>query len=264
MWVGLINIPRDYLLPLKIKLYLSYKYSFVKATTVKTQISDGMAMKKIAGNKVLTFDCYGTLIDWDKGIREFFKEILPDKNQQLIEEIIKRWETVQFHLIQGKYLPYEELQNKSFAQTFSEFNLSIRVNLGKKLLEKIPFWSSFPDVYPVLSQLKNRYKLVLISNGPLSILKANVQNMGIEFDKIISAEQIKAYKPSLEVFQYALKKLKTKVTEILHIAAGYKYDIIPAEILGIKTVWVNRKGIPPLGDIIPDDEITKLVDLYNL
>ena len=214
--------------------------------------------------KVITFDCYGTLIDWDKGIKGFFKEILPDKNQQLIDNIIKRWETIQFQLIQGKYLPYEELQNRSFAQTFSQFNISNKYNLGKKLLEKIPFWNSFPDVYPVLSPLENRYKLVLISNGPLSILKANAQNMGIEFDEIISAEQIKAYKPSLEVFQYSLKKLNTKVTEILHIAAGYKYDVIPAETLGITTVWVNRKGILPPGDIIPDYEITKLVDLHQI
>ncbi len=165
---------------------------------------------------------------------------------------------------QGKYLPYKELQNKSFTWVFREHNVTAQFDVGKSFLEKISSWKPFPDVYPVLSQLKRHYKLVLISNGTAEILKKNAKKMKIEFDKIISAESIGAYKPSVDVFRYALKQLRIPISELLHIAAGYKYDIIPAKTLGIKTVWVKRKKMTQPGKISPDYEVTNLTPLSRI
>lgn len=211
--------------------------------------------------KFVTFDCFGTLVDWDTGIKAFLEEILPQKNQNHTASIIKRWETIQLKLVKGKYAPYKNLQKKSFMQTFHEFNIPIKPRLDDKFLATISNLEPFPDVHPVLSKLKNSYKLVLVSNGPLSILKKNIKKMRIKFDKIISAELIGAYKPSLDVFRYVLKQLNCPLSEILHVAAGYKYDVIPAKALGIKTIWVNRKQIPYSGKVSPDYEIINLTKL---
>ena len=221
-------------------------------------------MKKSNDIKIISFDCYGTLIDWDRGIREFFVEILSDKNQKLIDKIIKRWEIIQFHLIKEKHLSYEELLNKSFTQTFGELDLYIKANLGKKLLDKIVDFNSFSDVFPVLSYLKKHYKLVIISNGPYKILTKNAQRMGIKFDQIISGEKIGFYKPATEVFQNALKQMNISASHILHVAAGYKYDVIPAKTLGIKIIWVNRKKIKIQEDIAPDYEMSDLTSLPSI
>lgn len=212
--------------------------------------------------KFVTFDCFGTLVDWDTGIKNFLEGILPRKNQSHIGSIIKRWEVNQLKLVQGKYAPYKDLQKKSFTQTFNELNIiPIKDRLDEQFLATISKLEPFPDVYPVLSKLKNSFKLVLVSNGLLSILRKNVKKMGIKFDKIISAELIGAYKPSLDVFRYVLKQLNCPSSEILHVAAGYKYDVIPAKTLGIRTIWVNRKQIPYPGKVSPDCEIRDLTKL---
>lgn len=212
----------------------------------------------------ITFDCYGTLIDWDKGIRAFFKELLPDKDDRFLQKIIKHWEAIQFQLIQEKYIPYDQLQNASFIQTLREFNIPLVGNPGKRLMNKIPTWQPFADVYPVLSKLKNNFKLSLISNGSLSILNKSAKKMRIKFDKILSAELIHSYKPDTNFFQCALKKLNRPVSEIIHVAAGYSYDIIPAKKIGLKTVWVNRSKVMLPGKILPDYEIPTLNHLIDI
>lgn len=211
--------------------------------------------------KVITFDCYGTLINWDSGTYDFFRKILPLEDKNYILNLIKRWEDIQFQLIQAQYIPYEKIQQISFAKTLHEFNISKRFNLSQEFLRAIPKWSPFPDVYPVLSLLKNYFRLVLVSNSPPSILKNNAKSMNIRFNKIISAKLIQTYKPSPDVFRYVLKQLNVSTSEIIHVAAGYKYDVIPAKTLGIKTVWVNRKEIVRPEGILPDHEISKLTSL---
>ncbi|MBI2012257.1 haloacid dehalogenase type II [Candidatus Daviesbacteria bacterium] len=211
--------------------------------------------------KAISFDCYGTLIDWDSGTYDFFRKILPLEDKERILNIIKRWEAIQFQLIQKQYMPYNKIQEISLIKTLHKFNLFPGNNLGKKFLEQVPKWKPFTDVYPILSKLKNSYKLILVSNGPLSILKKNTKKMGIKFDKIISAESIRAYKPNTDVFRYLLRQLNYPLSEILHVATGYKYDVIPAKALGIKTIWVNRKQILYPGTVSPDYEIINLTKL---
>lgn len=212
--------------------------------------------------KIITFDCYGTLIDWDKGIEQFFRDIFPTTEPSKLELLQKKWETIEFDFL-GKYMPYVELHEKSFSQLFKVAKMPAKKNLGKLLTDRIYSWDAFPEVHAVLGKLKKTYKLALISNGPTELLEANAKKMGIDFDYIISAENMKAYKPSFKIFQYASKKIGHPFLEILHIAAGYKYDVIPATRLGLSVIWINRKNITPTG-IKPDFEINYLGELTKL
>ena len=221
-------------------------------------------MQLLINKKILTFDCYGTLIDWDSGIQAFLKMELSDFSLEQIEELRKKWEEIQFSLILGPYIPYEDLLQESFQKTFATFGYAYKKNLGKKLVKKITAWKPFPDDHTILSELQKRYQLAIISNGPQAILKKNALAMNIHFDKILSAEQIQAYKPSYRIFHYALDALGRPKNEILHIAAGYKYDILPTNALGITNVWINRKREPLPTTITPDYEVFDLFGLKQL
>lgn len=233
-------------------------------TRVYTKVIYTFRMKSLFDKKILTFDCYGTLIDWDSGIQAFLKKELSDFSLEQIEELRKKWEEIQFSLIMGSYIPYEDLLQESFQKTVATFGYADKKYLGKKLVEKITTWKPFPDVYIVISELKKRYQLAIISNGPREILKKNAMAMKIHFDKILSAEQIQAYKPSYRIFHYALDALGRAKNEILHIAAGYKYDILPTNALGITNVWINRKREPLPTTITPDYEVFDLFGLKQL
>ena len=208
----------------------------------------------------LTFDCYGTLIDWDNGIKSFFTEIFPEKDSKYINGAIKLWESIQLQQIQKGYVPYQQLQRTCFNLLFNNLSVKIKDDISYLLLKRISTWSPFPDAYFVLNQLKNHFRLVVISNGPKLILRKNIKNLNIEFNNVISGESLKDYKPSLKVFTESLKRLGVSASEVLHVAAGYKYDIIPASALGIKTVWINRKKID-LKESVASYKISSLKEL---
>lgn len=212
--------------------------------------------------KIITFDCYGTLIDWDKGIEQFFRDIFPKREIVELELLQKKWETMEFDLL-GSYVPYAELHQKSFFQLLKAEKMPTKKNLGKLLTDRIYSWKAFPEVHTVLEKLKKIYKLALISNGSTGLLESNIRSIGIDFDYIISAQDMKAYKPSLKVFQYASRKIGCPFSEILHVAAGYKYDVVPAVQLGLSVIWVNRKNLTPSG-VKPDFEISNLNQLIKL
>ncbi len=206
--------------------------------------------------KVVTFDCYGTLMDWDKTVKDFFWEILPQFNSERLLEIQKKWEDIQFQLIQEKYRPYEELQNESFARVLNFFGISSRRSLGRDFLNRLLSCEPFSDVLPLLYKLKKHFRLALISNGPFSFLQQHVKQIGVEFDHIISAELVHAYKPHQSIFHEPSES-------VLHVAAGYKYDVIPVKNLGWNVVWLNRRNELRPGDISSDFEISTLNQFFD-
>ncbi len=156
--------------------------------------------------KVLTFDCYGTLIDWESGILAALKPLLS---------------------VHGHNLDDEQL-----LQLFIEFEAEIQKG----------DWSPFPDTVAALKALKNKFKLAIISNIDDNLFAFSAQHLEIEFDSIITAEQVKSYKPSLKNFKDAIDRIGIPPEQILHVACSIYHDIVPAQSLGISTVWVNRRA----------------------
>lgn len=223
---------------------------------------------------VLTFDCYGTLIDWETGILRALKPLLSDYGVTLDdEEILQVFAEIESSVEAGEYVSYREVLRR-VVQGFgvrlgfqpAEYELNgLASSLGQ--------WQPFPDTAAALQTLGRKYRLAVISNIDDELFAVTAQHFPVEFDWVITAEQARAYKPSRKVFEYALRKLAVPRDQILHIAQSLYHDIAPASAMGIATVWVNRRkggsgsGATLPAQAAPDLEVSDLgawVELMGL
>ncbi|MFA0761369.1 MAG: hypothetical protein HZLCBSQH_001475 [Candidatus Fervidibacterota bacterium] len=213
----------------------------------------------------VTFDCYGTLIDWDEGIRTFLSDLLNRKGVRAdLDALHRRWEAIQFDLIQQTYRPYMDILRLSLEVTLKEFGIPYSPEDGDAFAASMPTWRPFPDVPPTLRELKRYAHLAIISNTDNDILRESVKLMGAEFDALITAEDAKVYKPNPRIFEFALRRLNEAPERILHVAFGFKYDLAPAKQVGMTTCWLNRTGEPMPEGTKPDFVIGALSEVLTL
>lgn len=194
--------------------------------------------------KAITFDCYGTLIDWEKGVQNFFGDILSRHGISNVDVVAlqRHWENIQFDYIQDQYLPYKEVLRNTMSMAFRDYDYPCTPEECVEFSESMGKWQAFPDTKEALLELKKYTKIALITNTDDAIISETVTHIGVEFDEIITAEQAGAYKANHEGFYLALERLGLDKSEILHAGFGFKYDIVPATELEIKSCWVNRYG----------------------
>ncbi len=194
--------------------------------------------------KAITFDCYGTLIDWESEIQHFFAESLDSKGLGYVapRTLQEEWEEIQFSYIQEQYRPYRQVLRDTLRMVFDRYHIPTDKAEAEEFADSMGYWKPFPDTRDAILELQKLVKVVLITNTDDSVIARTEQTIGVKFDDIITAEQAGAYKPSLEGFQLARKRLGLKVSQIWHAGFGFKYDIVPAKKLGYTTVWVNRQG----------------------
>jgi 2-haloalkanoic acid dehalogenase type II len=194
--------------------------------------------------RVATFDCYGTLVDWEGGVAAFLYDLALRHGEQRLEPgsaLRERWEAIQFELIQGLYRPYREVLAESLRHWMNERGYRWDPAEGEALLRSMRSWQPFPDTRPALRQARAAgLRLVIISNTDRDIIEHTLRHLEVPFDEVITAQDCQAYKPSLEVFRQALARLGEQPERVLHVAFGFKYDIGPAQSLGCQTAWVNR------------------------
>jgi 2-haloacid dehalogenase len=190
--------------------------------------------------EVLTFDCYGTLIDWEKGVLEALQPVLSTYQIQLSEnEILELFARFESELEQGEYRKYKDVLRgvvQKFGEQFGFTPSSTELNA---LAHSIKDWQPFSDTVAALKTLKQRFKLAIISNVDDDLFAFSAQHLQVEFDEVVTAEQVKSYKPSVENFRVAIARLASD--KILHVAGSIYHDIIPASSLDLSTVWVNRR-----------------------
>ena len=194
--------------------------------------------------KAITFDCYGTLIDWESEIRRFFAESMDLKGLGYVspQTLQEEWEEIQFRYIQEKYRPYRQVLRDTLRMVFNNYDIPTSNEECEEFAEAMGYWKPFPDTRDAILELQKLLKVVLITNTDDRIIHETEQTIGVKFDDIITAEQAGAYKPSHKGFLLARKRLGLDVSEIWHAGFGFKYDIVPATELGYTTVWVNRQG----------------------
>ncbi len=194
--------------------------------------------------KAITFDCYGTLIDWESEIQQFFAERLAAKHVEGVDvhALQHYWEEVQFEYIQQAYRPYRQVLRDTMKMAFEYFHLPYDEDDVEAFAASMGTWKPFPDTRSALLELQKLVKIMLITNTDDAIIAETVRTIGVNFDDIITAEQARAYKPSYKGFQLARERLGLPISDIWHAGFGFKYDIVPATELGYTTVWVNRQG----------------------
>ncbi len=206
--------------------------------------------------RVATFDCYGTLVDWEGGLATFLYEIAleneeqPEQNGHALRE---RWEAIQFDLIQGGYRPYKEVLAESLRRWMAERGYPWDAATGEALARAMRSWQPFPDTIPALTQARQGgLRLVILSNTDNEIIAQTLRHLEVPFEAVVTAEDCGSYKPSLNNFERLLQRVDEAPDRVLHVAFGFKYDIGPAQRLGMGTAWINRKVEPAPGEERPD------------
>ena len=194
--------------------------------------------------KAITFDCYGTLIDWERAIQQFFAESMDMKGYGNVDPrtLQTEWEEIQFHYIQEQYRPYRQVLRDTLRMVFNNYSIPSNDEEADEFAESMGYWKPFPDTRDVILELQKLVKVVLITNTDDAIIAETERTIGVKFDEIITAEQAGMYKPGLDGFHLARNRLGLKVSQIWHAGFGFKYDIVPAKKLGYTTVWVNRQA----------------------
>ena len=210
----------------------------------------------------ITFDCYGTLIDWGGGVRKAFRE-LARANAEEAEELSSIWEKLQWEMIQQPYSTYAQIMNSSFREALDEFGISCAPHTADAFVESLARWEPFPDVNPALSMLSRRYKLAIISNIDRDLLGRTLRHFPIRFDALITAEDAGFYKPRPEIFRYALGKLMSAPVEIAHVSFSPEYDLVPASGLGFRLIYLNRDQLPA-PEVQLEAEIRQAGELIDL
>ncbi len=200
--------------------------------------------------KVITMDCYGTLIDWESGIWDALQPLLlqnkrRDITRQIALEAYAVIESGQQAQTPGMIYP-QILQNvhTTFAR---QFNLETTDDLNQAFGNAVAHWPAFPDAADALRRLQQHFKLVILSNIDNESFAASNRKLGVTFDAIYTAQDMGAYKPTPANFDYMLKKLEAEHDihpgEILHTAQSLFHDHVPAKKIGLSCVWIDRQDL---------------------
>jgi 2-haloacid dehalogenase len=193
---------------------------------------------------VATFDCYGTLIDWEGGVGSFLYELARghEPDPPPARELRERWEALQFDRLQGEWRSYRDVLADSLAAWAGERGYRFNEHDGERLARSMESWQPFPDTVPALRAARDSgLRLWIISNTDRAIMEHSLRHLEVEFDGVTVAEDCRTYKPSTIPFETALHEIDLPREQILHVAFGFKYDIGPAQQMGLQTAWVNRK-----------------------
>lgn len=201
---------------------------------------------------VLTFDCYGTLIDWEAGILLGVRPVLDARgilatDDEILEVFAEKETFVELELnpLCKPPLPYKEVLTLTMAEMAKSFGFVPTVEELVALRNSLQHWPVFADSVEALKVLKSRFKLGVLSNVDDDLFAFSNKKLQVEFDWVVTAEQVGSYKPNHRNFEVMLERVGLPMERILHVAQSLHHDIRPASELGFDTVWINRRGTRP-------------------
>ena len=207
----------------------------------------------------VTFDCYGTLIDWERGILNALQPVLaPHSIDVSEEELLERYAGHEAALEAGDYLPYRDVLAGSLRRLCQDLGLSPSDHDATEFSETVGAWPAFHDTAVALRRLSDRFRLGVITNCDKDLFALSNRRLGVTFDWIVTAEDARSYKPSLTPFEVAFATIDVPRDRVLHVAQSLYHDHVPAKQLGLTTVWVDRRhdrpgfGATPEASATPD------------
>jgi 2-haloacid dehalogenase len=227
--------------------------------------------------KALTFDCYGTLIDWESGIISALGAWaeghgLQPPNEALLSTFARAESTLEARMPTAAY---RDILRRVHAEIAQAWGVEPEPTEADAFAASIADWPPFPDSTAALQVLAQRYRLVVVSNVDRDAFAHSERRLGVEFDAVVTAEEVGAYKPDRRMFERAfqvLADLGVARSEILHVAQSLYHDHVPAKALGLATVWVNRRlgqegwgpTVAPEAPVNPDLVVASLQELAAL
>ena len=201
-----------------------------------------MAMDSV---RLITFDCYGTLIDWEKGMLKAMRPLFGNNDTAHDIELLALYGDVELELESGSYMPYRQVLSNTVQEMGRRLDLKITQEDGEHFAESLITWEPFPDTVAALQRLAARFRLGVISNTDDDFFAETKKKLVVDFDPLVTAQQVKSYKPSHRNFEEMLRRAALPKEQILHAAQSVLHDVIPGTELGLRTVWVNRPSIRP-------------------
>jgi 2-haloalkanoic acid dehalogenase type II len=211
--------------------------------------------KALTDFSVLTFDCYGTLIDWETGIWDALQPLLMENGSDAVnrKEALEAFGAEENEQeARTPALPYPQVLARVHRAVAKRFGLLTREDLDSAFAASLPHWPAFPDTAEALRALQRRYRLVILSNVHREGFAASNRKLGVRFDAVYTAEDIGSYKPSPRNFEFLLERLKTDLgvspDQVLHTAQSLFHDHVPARVFGLANCWIDRQGLSRGGE----------------
>ena len=207
-----------------------------------------------------TFDCYGTLIDWNGGILRELERLFGVRDAP---RLLERYHALEPDVQREAYRSYREVLTLTLERLAEEEGLSIPEGETDALAKALPSWEPFPEVPPALEELRRRgWQLAILSNSDRDLIAASREQIGVPFDRSIVAEDVRSYKPSHAHWEEFFARTGAEPGQHVHIGASLFHDIAPANELGLPSVWINRLG-EEAGDPPPTRELSDLSGLAD-
>ena len=235
-------------------------------------LNRGDSLVNFGSYEVVSFDCYGTLIDWEDGIVSGLIPVLSHHGVEATDNEILNLHAQTEHRLQststrGNYTKYRDVLREEVREAGRRWGFEPEPSEIDALPDSLRYWQPFPDTVEALKALKNRYKLAIISNVDDGLFALTACHLEVEFDWIVTAEQAGTYKPSPNIFKLAMERIGVAPERLLHAAESLFHDHVPAKKLGLSTVWVHRRankegfGATPQASAEPNLEVPNLKSL---
>lgn len=210
---------------------------------------------------VVTFDCYGTLIDWEEGIgTAFVREAAEDGLVLDRSRVLTAYHELEPQIEAVAYRSYREVQAVTAIRVAQRLGWLLSAERARFLADSLPDWKPFSDTNAALEQLvASGYRLGILSNVDDDLLSSTRRHFTVSFDVVVTAQQVRSYKPAPGHFEEARRRVGD--ARWLHAAQSFFHDVVPARNLGIPVAWVNRKAERASGVIRPDLEVRNMTEL---
>jgi 2-haloacid dehalogenase len=199
---------------------------------------------RLSDFKALSFDCYGTLIDWETGLSSALRP-LAEQSGASAEDVLEAYGPIE-HQLEEEFpgLRYSELLEKVYGRLAEHFGVAVDAEEARAFGASVGDWPAFPDSVEALRYLKQHFKLIILSNVDQASFARSNERLGVEFDEVLTAEEIGSYKPSLRNFEFMVQRLDSigiAKGELLHVAQSLYHDHVPANRMGIASAWIDRR-----------------------
>ena len=188
----------------------------------------------------LTFDCFGTLIDWRHGIRTTGELLFPGRGDDFLDAYIALEAEVE---TEASFKRYRAVLAETSRRAARQLAVELKADDSTALVDMIPHWPPFADVGPALSELRKAgWKFALLTNCDRDLIALTQRRLPASFDAVVTAEDVSAYKPNHAHFKLFQSTFGSSADAWIHVAQSYFHDILPTHELGITRIWVNRRG----------------------
>ena len=211
-----------------------------------------MTVAGAAGDRWATFDCYGTLIDWDRGVRDTLADVWPEEDA---ERLFHRYHDVEPRIqATARGVPYRRVLRETLEAIAAEDELEIPPGREDALVEALPSWRPFPEVPGALAELRERgWRLAMLSNTDPDLLDASLERIGVPVDLRVTAAEAGSYKPAFGHWDTFFRRSSADRERHVHVGASRYHDVEPCAQLGLPCVWINRldesSDLPRAGEL---------------